>query len=79
MSLFDIISVPVFGIMVGLWVLYLVEGFKQNPGQGLLTLVVPFYVFYFAFIRSGRSPVIGVALTGLTALLVMLNTVKHLV
>lgn len=41
------------------WALYAVEAFRDSPAQGVLTVVVPAYVLYYAFIRSNRSPYIG--------------------
>lgn len=37
-----------------LWALYLAEGLRQSLWQGVL-LCVPFYVFYFAYIRSTKQ------------------------
>lgn len=47
----QIIMGLMFFFMALVWLLYTVEAFKQNVGQGLL-LFVPFYVFYFMFVRS---------------------------
>ncbi len=41
--------------LIGVWLLYVVEGFRQDPGQGLLLLVFPPYVYYFALNRSRRG------------------------
>ena len=37
------------------WLLYVIEAFRQNLGQGLLTLFIPLYVFYFMLVRSKSS------------------------
>ena len=37
------------------WLLYAIEAFRQNLGQGLLTLFIPPYVFYFMLVRSQSS------------------------
>lgn len=51
-----------------IWVMYLYEAFRQNLFQGILTLLLPFYVFYFAFIRSIRSSATGILLSALVSL-----------
>jgi hypothetical protein len=40
----------VAGLVGGIWTL--VDAFKTNATQGILTLCIPFYVFYFLFAVS---------------------------
>lgn len=55
-----------------LWVMYVAEAWRQSLGQALLTLVVPFYVLYFAHIRSTGSWIARIALTSATVLFLVL-------
>ena len=57
------ISILLLILFAACWVMYLLEAFEQDPGQALLTLLVPFYLFYFAFIRSVKSTALRLSMT----------------
>jgi cell division protein FtsW (lipid II flippase) len=65
------ISILFLILFTACWVMYLLEAFEQDPGQALLTLLVPFYVFYFALIKSKRSP--GAAVVTVLLFMVAVN------
>ena len=59
-------------IAMVLWVMYLAEAWRQSAGQALLTLVVPFYVLYFAYVRSTATWITRTAMTSFTVLFLLL-------
>ena len=67
-----------FGFML-LWLLYLIEAFGQSPLQGILTLLVPLYVYYFMFIKSARSKSLGLLMVLFSFLLILTATAKVVV
>jgi hypothetical protein len=68
----EIARFAVLLIAMVLWVMYVAEAWRQSTGQALLTLVVPFYVLYFAHVRSSGSWITRTALTGFTVLFLLL-------
>ena len=61
-----------------LWLLYIIEAFGRRFADGMLTLLVPFYVLYFACIKSVKSRAYYWALIILTGLLLLANTMSVL-
>ncbi len=55
-----------------IWFMYVREAFRLSAGQGFMTLLVPFYAFYFAFVRSPRSRPLRLALVTFTCLFLLL-------
>mgnify|MGYP006305591163 CR=1 FL=1 len=61
----QLVALAVFAFMLGL---YLVEAWRLDKRQAVLCLI-PFYVFYFAFVKSERPFAFRLALVLATALL----------
>ena len=60
--------------LLGLLILfgaYVGEAWQRSRDQAVLCVVVPFYVYYFAFIKSTRAPGFRLALIISTALLLL--------
>jgi hypothetical protein len=70
MSALALITALLWLTVLLLWLVYAVEAFQESPGQGLLTLLLPAYVLYYACIRSRRAPFSAWLLT-IAALLVL--------
>jgi hypothetical protein len=70
MSAVALVTGLLWVLVLCLWAAYVVEAFRESPGQGLLTALLPFYVLYYACIRSRRSPAGAWVLT-LAALMVL--------
>ena len=54
------VSCMVIGLC--LWFLYLIDALRHTPLQGILVLLMPGYVFYFAIIKSQRTKPFGMLL-----------------
>jgi hypothetical protein len=50
--------------ILAIQVLYIIEAARRGRGEGLVALLLPPYVWYFAFVKSRQSPylVMGQAL-----------------
>ncbi|MFT5129056.1 MAG: hypothetical protein ACI8W8_002676 [Rhodothermales bacterium] len=54
--------------IVAIQVIYIIEAAKRGRGEGLIALLVPPYVWYFAFVKSRQSPYLIFGQALLTAL-----------
>jgi hypothetical protein len=54
--------------IVAIQALYIVEASRRGRGEGLVALLVPPYVWYFAFVKSQQSPYLIFGQALLTAL-----------
>jgi hypothetical protein len=63
MSPLDLLHLLLAVITALLWLCYVVEAFRDSTAQGLLTLLLPLYVLYYAFIRSRYGPQLRFAFT----------------
>lgn len=62
-------------VMIGagvIWLLYVAEAFRDSVAQGLLTLLLPFYVVYYAYTRARRARPMRIALVVLGLLFLRL-------
>lgn len=75
MNTFDVLTLVALAVVGIFWVLYVVEAFRQDLRQGLLTLLLPAYVFYFATIKSRRARAWLWLLAATTVLMLLFNTV----
>lgn len=67
MGIVDLINNVSLLVLILVWIAYLAEAWKQTAGQALLVLLLPGYVFYFAFVRSQYGRPMRAALTALAA------------
>jgi hypothetical protein len=74
----QILLISILIVFVGFWLYYLVDAFKLNALEGILTLLVPAYVLYFAFIKSQRRRPYALALSVVTCLMFSLLLVIEL-
>lgn len=69
MGAVDYIRIAAAVVLLPVLVTFLVDAWKVSRGQFLLTLFVPFYVVYFAFIKAQRPWFIRALLVVCAALL----------
>lgn len=66
MAGYDIAALVLLAALALIWAIYVHEAFRKAPEQGLLVLLVPGYVYYFAHVQSRRAWPLRVALMLLT-------------
>ncbi len=55
MGIVDIVRYAALAGLVGVTVLYVLDARREPIGQAFLCALLPFYVVYYAFIKSRRS------------------------
>lgn len=68
----DILRLAMFAGAAIVWLIYVIEAFRDRPEQGLLTLLLPGYVLYYACIRSPHGVGMRLALAVFLAAFVII-------
>jgi len=69
MGALDYVRIAALVILLPVFIAFVVDAWKVSRGQFLLTLLVPFYVVYFAFVKAQRPWFIRALLVVCAALL----------
>ncbi len=71
MGVIDIIRIAAGVGLAIVAAVFCVEAWQQAKGRAVLCVLVPFYLFYFAFIKSTRSLPFRIALVACTLLVLV--------